>query len=107
MNGSSHPAPVQRRRDQPVTPTPPTVHYRGAGITITNEFLESAGRRFPLAQLTAPRRVQQASWWQTRRYELWATFRGARVRLFRSRNGQQFNQVCRALVRAREHAGLA
>jgi hypothetical protein len=28
------------------------------------------------------------------------------VRLFRSRDRQEFDRVCRALVRAREYAGL-
>lgn len=107
MNGSSNPAPVQKQRDHSGTPAPPTVHYRSAGITITTEFVESAGRRYSLVELLAPRRAQGASWWQPRRYELWATFQGERVRLFVSRDGQRFNQVCRALVRAREHAGLA
>jgi hypothetical protein len=106
MKGSSNPAPDPRWRDQSVTSTPATVLFRGAGITVTTAFIESAGRRYPLAQLRAFRRVEHASWLQPRMYELWARFRGELVQLFRSRDEQEFGQVCRALVRAREYAGL-
>jgi hypothetical protein len=106
MQGSSNPAPRPRWRDQSVTSTPATVLYQGAGITVTTAFIEVAGDRYPLGQLLALRRVEQSRLLQPRRYELWARFRGELVRLFRSRNEQEFNRVCRALVRAREYAGL-
>ncbi|HEY8471801.1 MAG TPA: DUF6232 family protein [Natronosporangium sp.] len=44
---------------------------------------------------------------QSRLYELWAWFRGQQVRLFQSYDSREFGQVCRALTRAREYAGLA
>jgi hypothetical protein len=83
------------------------VLYRGPDTTITTAFVEAAGRRYPLAELESPRRVEHTFWRQTRWFELWARFRGEPVRLFRSRNGREFGRVCRALIRARELAGVA
>jgi hypothetical protein len=106
MEGSSYPAPFPRWRDQPVTFNRSIVLYREGGTTVTTAFFESAGRRYPLAELREPRRVENASWLRPRMFELWALFRGRLVRLFRSRSEHEFGKVCRALVRAREHAGL-
>jgi hypothetical protein len=39
-----------------------------------------------------------------RPYELWAEYRGLTVQLFSSDSEREYNQVCRALVRAREMA---
>lgn len=39
-----------------------------------------------------------------RQYELWADYRGMATRLLVSDSERQYNQVCRALVRAREQA---
>lgn len=41
-----------------------------------------------------------------RPYELWAEYRGLTVQLFYSDSEREYNQVCRALVRAREMARL-
>ncbi|WP_213453414.1 DUF6232 family protein [Rhizomonospora bruguierae] len=41
-----------------------------------------------------------------RRYELWADYRGMATRLLVSDSERQYNQICRALVRAREQARL-
>ena len=41
-----------------------------------------------------------------RPFELWAEFRGLTVQLYRSENEREYNQICRALVRARELARL-
>jgi hypothetical protein len=111
MRGSSSPAHDPRGRDRSDPPAQAdaqaTVLFRAAGITVTTMFVETAGHRYPLVQLRDPRRVEHTSWRQQRVYELWARFRGELVRLFRSRDEQQFGQVCRAVVRAREYAGLA
>lgn len=100
MNGSSSAADTPRWRDHIVT------FYRYDGTIVTTAFVESDGRRYPLVDLTSLRRVEHTSLLQPRAYELWARFRGRLVRLFRSRDPREFGQVCRAVVRAREHAGL-
>jgi hypothetical protein len=41
-----------------------------------------------------------------RHFELWADYRGMATRLFVSDSERQYNQVCRALVRAREQSRL-
>jgi hypothetical protein len=41
-----------------------------------------------------------------RPFELWAEYRGLTVQLFYSESEREYNQVCRALVRAREMARL-
>lgn len=41
-----------------------------------------------------------------RPYQLWAEYRGLTVQLFHSDSEREYNQVCRALVRAREMARL-
>jgi hypothetical protein len=107
MQGSSNQTPSPRWRNQPVTFDRTLVLYRAAGTTITTVFFESAGRRFPVAALRSPRRIEHKSLWRPRAYELWARFEGRLVRLFRCRNAREFGKVCRALMRAREHAGLA
>lgn len=102
MNVRHQPAtPAEHRRDRP------TVLFRGADTVITTEFFESAGQRYPVAELTMVRRAEQASWLKRRRYELWAQMGGRWVQLFVSRDEREFGQVCRALTRAREYAGLA
>jgi hypothetical protein len=40
-----------------------------------------------------------------RPYEIWASYRGADVRLFVTEDAEQYGQVARALVRAREAVG--
>lgn len=106
MEGSTSRAPSPRWRDQPVTFNRTVVFYREADTTVTTVFFESAGRRYPLAELHAPRRVEHTSLRQPRAYELWARFRGRVVRVFHSHSADEFGKVCRALVRAREYAGL-
>lgn len=108
MKRSSSTPRSPRWRDRFVTLLRPVVLYQGAGTTITTDFFESAGRRYPLVELDLVQRVEHDSWLRPRLYELWARFQGGHtVRLFRSRDAKQFGQVCRALVRARERAGLA
>lgn len=92
--------PADTRRDRA------TVLYRYADTVVTTAFFESGGRRYPVSELTTVRRVEQASWAKPRQYELWAQV-GGWVRLFVSRDEREFGQVCRALTRAREYAGLA
>jgi hypothetical protein len=43
----------------------------------------------------------------SQQYELWATFKGAPVQLFASRDAAEFGRVRRALVRALESAEIA
>ncbi|HEY8451742.1 MAG: DUF6232 family protein [Micromonosporaceae bacterium] len=85
----------------------PTVLYQDEAITVTTAFLESGGRHYPLEELSRFHRVERSGWLRPRRYELRAWFRGRVVRLFRSHDSEKFGRVCRALVRARERAGLA
>jgi hypothetical protein len=89
-----------------VTLLRPAVLYQDDAITVTTAFLELAGQRYPLDELDLLRRVEHAGWLRPRLYELSARFRGRTVRLFRSRDAREFGRVCRALVRARERAGL-
>jgi hypothetical protein len=103
MKDDSHSSPGPRLRQRFATWLRPVVLYRAAGTTVTTAFVESAGRRYPLAELDMLRRVELRPRW----FELWAHFQGRTVRLFRSDNAQEFGKVCRALVRARELAGLA
>ncbi|MPZ26087.1 MAG: hypothetical protein GEV12_06465 [Micromonosporaceae bacterium] len=83
-----------------------TVLYTADGTTVTTAFFESGGFRFRLTELERFERVEHGGWLQGRMYELWAWFEGQRVRLFQCYDSQEFGQVCRALTRAREHAGL-
>ncbi len=106
MEGSSNRTPDQRRRDRSVTFHRAVVLYQAAGTVVTTAFFESAGRRYPMAELHSLRRIEHSSLWQPRAFELWARYRGRLVRLYRSRKAHEFGKVCRALVRAREHAGL-
>lgn len=85
----------------------PVVLYQDEAITVTTSFLKSGGRQYPLAELSLFHRVEHSGWLRPRLYELRARFRGRTVRLFRSYDSEKFGRVCRALVRARERAGLA
>lgn len=107
MHGSSSVAPVPSGRDEIVTYLRPTVLYQGKGATVTTAHFESGGYRFPVAELFSIERVEHGGLLQQRTYELWARFRGQVVRLFRSPDAREFGQVCRALTRAREYAGVA
>lgn len=107
MNASSSVAPTPRGRDRFVTFMQPTTFYQGGDTTVTSAFFESAGHSYPVDELDYIERVEQGGLLQSRLYELWAWFRGERVRLFHCYDSQEFGQVCRALTRAREHAGLA
>jgi hypothetical protein len=107
MHGSSDVAPAPRGRDRFVTFSRPTVLYQGDGIIVTTAFVESGGHRFLVRELSDIERVEHGGLLQSRLYELWAWFRDQRVRLFRCYDAQEFGQVCRALTRAREYAGLA
>lgn len=81
-----------------------TTLYRGRDTRITTHHFESAGHRYPVANLGEIRRAVLHSWPRTRRYELWAHVDGRTVRLFYCDSEREFGQVCRALVRAREYA---
>jgi hypothetical protein len=83
------------------------VLYQQGGTTVTVAYLESEGHRFPLQGLDQIERVEHGSWSRPRLFELWALFRGHRVRLFHTYDVREFGQVCRALTRAREYLGLA
>lgn len=107
MKGSRSNLAGPRWRDRFVTWLTPAVLYQDDAITVTTAFFESMGRRYPLDELELLRRVEHTAWLRPRRYELSAQFRGRTVRLFRSRDAREFGRVCRALVRARERAGLA
>jgi len=100
MNASSNVTP-------PADGVRPTILYQGTGATVSTAFFESGGFRFPLAELDEFERVEHGGWLQSRMYELWAWFGDQRVRVFHCYDKQEFGQVCRALTRAREHAGLA
>ncbi len=106
MHGSSGVASAPRGRDRFVTFRRPTTLYRGDRVTVTTAYFQSAGHRYPVAELADLERVETGGRWQARLFELWARFRGQRVRLFSSSNAKEFGQVCRALIRARERAGL-
>lgn len=81
----------------------PQVLYRGEGTTVTTAYVETYGRRYRLSELSELWRVEGRARW----FEVWAKARGDRVRLFWSRDVQEFGKVVRALIRARELAGLA
>lgn len=85
----------------------PAILYQEGGTTVTTTFFEFDGYRFPLTELTEVERVENGGWLQSRRFELWARFRRQRVRVFFCYRATEFGQVCRALTRAREYAGLA
>lgn len=97
----------RRWRNRFVTFLYPVVFYQDDAITVTTAFLESGGRHYPLEELSLFHRVEHSGWLRPRLYELRARFRGRTVRLFRSHDSREFGRVCRALVRARERAGLA
>lgn len=107
MNASGDVTPAPRGRDLSDSIGRPTVLYQGEDVTVTTAFFESGGFRFPLAELDDLERIEHGGWLQSHLYELWAWFRDQRVRLFHCYDAQEFGQVCRALTRAREHAGLA
>lgn len=106
MHGSSNVTPVPRHRDGFVTLGRPAVLYQGDGTIVTTAFFESEGVRFPVDELISVERVESGGLLQSRLFELWAWFRGQQVRLFQCYNSREFGQVCRALTRAREYAGL-
>lgn len=107
MNASNNITPAPPGRDVFHGSPRPTVLYQGADVLVTTAFFEFGGNRFPLRQLDDIERVEHGSWLQSKMYELWARFQDQRVRLFQGYDAQEFGQVCRALTRAREHAGLA
>lgn len=107
MNADSYVAPSPRERDGLVTFGRPSVLYQSAGATVTTTHFEAGGYRYPVTALTDVERVEQGGLLHSRLYELWATFNSQRVRLFRCYDAREFGQVCRALTRAREYAGVA
>jgi hypothetical protein len=94
-------------RDRFVTNNRPSILYQGRGTTVTTTFFESGGYRYPLLELTDVERVEHGGWLQGRRFEIWARYGQQRVRVFFCYHATEFGQVCRALTRAREYAGLA
>jgi Family of unknown function (DUF6232) len=107
MHGSSNITPVPSDRDGFATLGRPAVLYQGGdGTVVTTAFFESGGLRFPVAELASVERVESGGLLQSRLFELWAWFRGEQVRLFQCYSSREFGQVCRALTRAREYAGL-
>lgn len=106
MYGSSRMAAAPRGRDRFVTLRRPTVLYRGRSATVTTKVFTADGFRYPVAELNDLSRVEHGGLLQSKLYELWALFRGQRIRVFLSFDKQEFGQVCRALTRAREYAGL-
>jgi TPR repeat protein len=83
------------------------VLHRQGSTTVTVAYFDSDGRRFPLQELDQIERVEHRGLLGPRLFELWALFRGHRVRLFHTYDAREFGQVTRALVRAREYAGVA
>lgn len=106
MHRSSNATPVPRDSDGFVTTGRPSVLYQSGGTIVTTAFFESDGARFPVDELSGVERVESGGLLQSRRFELWAWFRGEQVRLFQGYSSREFGQVCRALTRAREYAGL-
>jgi hypothetical protein len=107
MQASSNLSPAPSGRDHSVTPPRPVVLYQGDDATVTTVYFDVAGLRYPVTELDRVERVESAGGLRHPRwFELWAWFRGERVRLFRSSDARVFGQVCRALTRARERAGL-
>jgi hypothetical protein len=106
MHGSSNITSVPRGRDPFVTIGRPAVLYQGEGTIVTTAFFESDGLRFPVDELASVERVESGGLLQSRLFELWAWFRGEQIRLFQCYSSREFGQVCRALMRAREYAGL-
>jgi hypothetical protein len=107
MDASSGATPAQRGREASANGASPVVLYHGPGATITTAYFESGGYRYPLTEFDGIERVENGGWLQSRRYELWAWYHNRQLRLFHCYDQQEFGQVCRALTRAREHAGLA
>lgn len=108
MNAGSNVTPARPGRDSSAAGSArPVVLYQGTDVTVTTAFFESGGYRFPLEELDDLERIEHGGWLQSHLYELWGWFRDQRVRLFHCYDAQEFGQVCRALTRAREHAGLA
>jgi hypothetical protein len=106
MYGSSRVTTSPRGRGRFVTLRRPTVLYRGAGAVVTTEFFTADGFRYPVTELDDLSRVEHGGLLQSKLYELWARFRGQQVRVFHCFDQREFGQVCRALTRAREYAGL-
>jgi uncharacterized protein DUF6232 len=94
-------------RDRFVTNNRAAILYQERGTTVTTTYFESGAYRFAVAELADVERVEHGRWLQAKRYELWARYRQQRIRLFYCYNAREFGQVCRALTRAREYAGLA
>jgi hypothetical protein len=107
MQASRNVTQSPRGRDRFVTFNRQAVYYQDGNTTVTSRYFQSDGYRYPVAELIEIERVEHGSWLQARAFELWARFRGQRVRLFLCYNARQFGQVCRALTRARERLGLA
>jgi len=106
MHGSSGVTSAPRGRGRFVTFRRPTILYQGDRATVTTTYFESTGHRYPVAELDDVERVETGSLLQARLFEIWARFRGERIRVFRCPDAKEFGQVCRALIRARERAGL-
>jgi hypothetical protein len=107
MQASRNVTQAPRGRDHFVTRNRQAVFYKDGNTTVTTRYFQSDGYRYPVTELIEIERVEHGSWLQSRAYELWARFRGQRIRLYLCYNARQFGQVCRALTRAREHLGLA
>lgn len=106
MHGSSNVTPAPRGRDRFVTFSRGTVLYQANGTTVTTAYFAADGQQYPVAELDHVERVEHGNLLHSQLFELWALFRGQRVRLFHCPDGKEFGQVCRALTRAREYAGL-
>lgn len=75
-------------------------------MTVTTRTFTADGYRYPVTELDDLSRIEHGGLLQAKLYELWARFRGQQIRVFHSFDKREFGQVCRALTRAREHAGL-
>ncbi|HLU44295.1 MAG TPA: DUF6232 family protein [Natronosporangium sp.] len=106
MYGSSNLAPLPDERMNRRPARRPIVLYRDWNTLVTTETFWSEDGCYPVEELAFVERVESGSRFRGRSYELRALFRGQRVRLFRTRNQCKFGQVCRALTRAQEYAGL-
>lgn len=106
MHGSSSTAAAPRGRDRFVTLRRPIVLFRGNGVTVTTKSFTTDGFRYPVTELDGLSRIEHGGLLQAKSYELWARFRGQQIRVYHSVDKQEFGQVCRALTRAREYAGL-
>lgn len=71
-------------------------------ITVTARYLDTAGWIGAAIVLLVPVVVFAGGMLRQRPYEMWAGYRGMTVRLLADDDPQRYNQICRALVRARE-----